>query len=182
MSSDVLVLNQSYMPIGLVDWQTAVKLWYENVATVEVSDEAKVLRSQCFEMGMPRVIRVKNAFTRMARKREVPTTRRNILVRDNATCQYCGDGVSTRSYTIDHVIPQCQGGKTTWENVVIACQECNHQKGGRTPQEAGMTLLSTPKAPKSGDPRFTFRLHINKMRKEWAPWADWLYYNVALDK
>jgi 5-methylcytosine-specific restriction endonuclease McrA len=48
---------------------------------------------------------------------------------------------------MDHVVPRSQGGLTTWENVVTACRECNHRKGGRTPEQANMLLLATPRQP-----------------------------------
>ena len=118
-------------------------------------------------MGMPRVIVVRNASTRR-KKQTVPCTRRNLLVRDNATCQYCGHVVRTSEYTIDHITPVCQGGKSTWDNLAIACMPCNKEKGGRTPAQAGMALLSKPYTPKPTDPRFNFKLHVHKMR----PGAD----------
>ena len=51
--------------------------------------------------------------------------REYILQRDNHTCQYCqkpGD-------TLDHVLPQTEGGMTTPKNCVIACTKCNEKKG-----------------------------------------------------
>jgi hypothetical protein len=60
--------------------------------------------------------------------------------------------------------------------------KCNKHKGGRTPEQAGMELLSTPKAPKAADPRFNFKLHIKTMRPEWKDWESWLYWNAVLDK
>jgi hypothetical protein len=46
------------------------------------------------------------------------------------------------------VVPRSQGGGHSWENVVGACRLCNRRKGGRTPEQAGMKLLSEPKAPR----------------------------------
>jgi len=70
------------------------------------------------------------------------------LSRDNYTCQYCGAMPSRRELTIDHVLPRSRGGKTTWENVVTACQKCNGRKGSRTPEEAHMKLRVWPKRPR----------------------------------
>jgi hypothetical protein len=50
--------------------------------------------------------------------------------------------------SLDHVVPRCQGGLTTWDNIVVACTDCNAKKAGRTPKEANMKLLSIPKRPK----------------------------------
>ena len=180
--TDCLVLDMNWEPVGFCSWQNAVKLWRKDRAKVIKEDEGgKVLHSPFFEMGMPRVIVVRNAWTR--RKRQaVPCTRRNLLVRDNAECQYCGRVVSTHEYTQDHIIPQCQGGKSTWTNLVVCCMKCNKSKAGRTPQQAGMTLLSKPVEPKANDPKYNFKLHINKMRPEWKEWESWLYWNAVIDK
>ncbi len=48
---------------------------------------------------------------------------------------------------MDHVVPRCQGGTTTWLNAVAACEPCNAAKGGRTPEQAGLRLLSRPFEP-----------------------------------
>ncbi|MDJ0574063.1 MAG: HNH endonuclease [Xenococcaceae cyanobacterium MO_234.B1] len=73
-----------------------------------------------------------------------PVSRKNLLRRDAHQCQYCGNG---KHLTIDHIIPRSKGGKHSWNNVVIACAVYNSRKGNKTPQEAGMTLESKPKAP-----------------------------------
>jgi len=148
-----------------------------------------VLRSTSFEMGLPRVIQVKNAWVKRMRT-AVPCTRRNLLARDHATCQYCGHVVGTHEYTIDHVNPRCQGGVTEWLNCVIACVKCNKRKGGQTPEAAGMPLLNQPYIPKVNDPRFNFKLHIKHIRPEWTEWQNWLYaekasyayWNIELEK
>lgn len=61
--------------------------------------------------------------------------------RDGGACRYCG---SCFDPTFDHIVPRCQGGLTTTENLVVACRGCNSKKGGRTPAQAGMALLSRP--------------------------------------
>ncbi|HJW09501.1 MAG TPA: HNH endonuclease [Holophagaceae bacterium] len=62
----------------------------------------------------------------------------SILRRDGHNCQY--EGCVRRGTTVDHVVPRCQGGKTTWTNLVACCLICNSRKGGRTPDQAGMKL------------------------------------------
>ena len=72
---------------------------------------------------------------------------RRVLKRDHHTCQY--EGCHSRATTVDHVVPLCQGGKTTWQNLVAACLPCNQAKGGRTPEQAGMCLKRIPRGPRA---------------------------------
>lgn len=86
-------------------------------------------------------------YIRIPRQLRLPCSRRAVFARDRETCQYCGQQPGRANLTMDHVIPRSQGGQTTWENVVTACRDCNHRKGGRTPEQANMVLLSTPRQP-----------------------------------
>ena len=79
---------------------------------------------------------------------EIRLTRRNLLLRDNFTCQYCGKRVSASNFTIDHVMPRSRGGGGSWENFVVACFKCNVAKRDRTPKEAGLVLRTIPSKPK----------------------------------
>ena len=62
--------------------------------------------------------------------------RKSLYKRDKNTCQYCGEKKIIDELSLDHVIPKCQGGITTWENIVVACISCNSKKAGRTPKQA----------------------------------------------
>ena len=180
--SECLVLDSNWTPVGFVGWQRAVKLWYEDRAKIIKEDESgRILRSQSFEMGMPRVIVVKNAWTRRQRL-SVPCSRRNIAIRDHSTCQYCGKVLKTEEYTLDHVLPRALGGISSWLNLVLACVRCNKRKNCQTLADSGMRLLQAPVEPKTSDPRFNFKLHISKLRPEWKEWSSWLYWNAVLEK
>ncbi len=195
--NDTLVLDMNWQPVGFTTWQNAVKLVWEERAQVVKEDEAgRILRSPSFSMGMPRVIVVRNAWTKR-RRQAVPFSRRNIAVRDNSECQYtgrweenggsrywvpCGEILHTHQYTLDHVIPRSQGGVSSWTNLVLACVACNKAKAGRTPQQARMQLRSKPTEPSTSDPKYNFKLHIKNVRNEWREYADWLYWNLVLDK
>ena len=72
---------------------------------------------------------------------------RRVMRRDHYTCQY--EGCHSRADTIDHIIPVCQGGRTTWQNLVACCLPCNQAKGGRTPEQAGMRLKKVPEGPRA---------------------------------
>ncbi|MEM1418500.1 MAG: HNH endonuclease, partial [Myxococcota bacterium] len=71
-------------------------------------------------------------------------SRRNVFLRDEQTCQYCG---SRSDLTLDHVLPRSRGGASSWENLVACCRECNLSKGQRTPDEAKMNLQRKPVRP-----------------------------------
>ena len=187
--NDTLVLDMNWKPVGFTDWMNAVKLYWEDRANIVKEDEGgRMLRSPSFEMGMPRVIQVKNAWHKR-RRLAVPCSRRNIYMRDEGTCQYCGKHVSTQEFQVEHVKPRCQGGITVWTNVVAACSRCNKAKAGMTPEQARMPLLRQPFVPKVDDPKFNFKLHIKQIRPEWTEWQQWLYaekaswayWNVELD-
>jgi 5-methylcytosine-specific restriction endonuclease McrA len=95
---------------------------------------------------VPRIIRLV-AYDKVP-KREVKFNRRNVLARDENRCQYCGKRLPASQLSIDHVTPKSRGGKSTWTNVVAACNPCNTRKGGRLPWEAAMPLRKAPSVPR----------------------------------
>ncbi len=76
-----------------------------------------------------------------------PLSNTALFRRDAFLCLYCGERFPASQLSRDHVTPVSRGGADSWSNVVTACKRCNHQKGGRTPEEAGMTLLAIPFTP-----------------------------------
>ncbi|MCB1088183.1 MAG: HNH endonuclease [Verrucomicrobiae bacterium] len=73
---------------------------------------------------------------------------RNLWARDGGHCQYTGRELRPGEGNIDHVVPRSRGGRTTWENCVIAARDVNTRKGSRTPDEAGLKLLRQPRTPR----------------------------------
>jgi len=129
----VLLLNAdaqplSYMPLSTISWQSAVKTIFQEKAKVLASYENRLLRSSSFSMPMPSVILL-HAYHKHPSKAKF--TRRNLFIRDEFKCQYCGDRFNYGDLTIDHVIPKSRGGKLSWENSVAACMPCNVAKGKR---------------------------------------------------
>jgi 5-methylcytosine-specific restriction endonuclease McrA len=143
---DVLVLNATYEPLSVVSVKRAVVLLLKEKAELIEAAQAK-LRSENFALPVPLVIRLVY-FVKIPRRVSLPVTRRGVLSRDHYTCQYCGVAPPRKYLTVDHVLPRSRGGKTTWENVVTACEKCNGRKGSRTPTEANMKLLSDPRRPR----------------------------------
>ena len=141
---DVLVLNATYEALNVTSLQRAVKLVFSGKAEV-LHTHDKPLRAATFEMRMPSIIRMLYYIRRP--RQQVALTKKNVLLRDDYMCQYCGrkgDG----PMTVDHVIPKSTGGPSTWENLVCACLACNNRKNNRTPQDANLHLLRKPRTPK----------------------------------
>lgn len=126
---NVLVLNFDYTPLNIVQGRRAIVLLLKDRAQM-VSERVIRLR---FYVSMP--------LSRTAREKP---TKAAIYRRDNNTCQYCG---STRSLTIDHLVPKCKGGEDSWTNLTLACAVCNTRKGSRTPEQVGLKLKKKPRPP-----------------------------------
>lgn len=161
--SKVLVLNASYEPLNITSWRRAIVLLLKGKAEqLEYHTQVVATRS-----AKPTVIRLRY-YVRVPYK-EIPLTRKNILERDDHTCQYCsyrGDNL-----TLDHVIPRSRGGGESWDNLVAACVRCNVHKGSRTPEEAHMPLLSRPRRPHSSL-HFEIARNIRSGRNmEWQKYA-----------
>lgn len=147
--STVLVLNSSYEPLNFTNWKRAVVLLLKN--------KAQVLSQ--------RVIRLLN-YVKLPLSKMIETkpSKAMIYKRDDNKCQYCG---STRSLTIDHVIPKSKGGGDTWDNLVVACCSCNAKKGDKLLEQSGMKLLRQPKQPYN---KVLFTLNKSNV-KEWKEYS-----------
>jgi 5-methylcytosine-specific restriction endonuclease McrA len=144
LASQVLVLNASYEPLQLMGVKRAVGLVLAAKAHV-IEAGAEKLHSASCAIDRPVVIRLSRYVN--VPYRTVPCTRRGIMLRDNFTCQYCGDQLPAHQLTLDHIVPRARGGRTTWENTVAACRQCNGKKADQTLHSARMTLRSTPIQP-----------------------------------
>ena len=172
-----LLLNATYEPLKVVHWQKAVTLWCQGKVEI-VAEHEREVRSPKLSFKLPSVIRLLR-FVRIKRKFDyVPFSRASIYARDKHTCQYCADVFPTAELTFDHVVPVAQGGRKDWENIVTCCVSCNRRKGGRTPAEAGMRLLRTPRRPDSA-PAVRIKLTLNEHPQSWR---DFLYWNAELDE
>lgn len=144
--SHALVLNASYEPLQIVSWQRALQLLFQGKVEV-VEDSEKEVRSVRITIRIPAVLRLLEYIPLKKKKQIVRFSRINVFMRDQYTCQYCGECSSKSHLTLDHVIPVVQGGGKSWENIVTACKACNQKKGGRTPQQAKMHLVRKPGVP-----------------------------------
>ena len=169
MHQPVLVLNASYEPINICAARRAIVLVLKGVAMTE-EENGHYLHAARIAMRVPSVIR-------LVEYRRIPhqtraLSRKNILLRDRNTCQYCAKVLPSAELTLDHVIPRSRGGTSSWENLVACCQECNRVKGTQLPHEAGMKPIREPRA---------FTLHTSRhiMRmigRSDAKWRKYLFY------
>ncbi|XP_012465455.1 uncharacterized protein LOC105784198 [Gossypium raimondii] len=143
-----LVLDISYRPVNVVCWRRAICLEFmEKADVLEYYDQT--VNSPSGSFYIPAVLRVPHLLQVVKRRRiRSNLSRKNVLFRDNFTCQYCS---ARDNLTIDHVLPVARGGEWKWENLVTACAKCNSKKGQKTLEEANMKLIKVPKAPKDYD-------------------------------
>jgi len=183
LNSSVLVLNRSYLPIHVTSVRRAFAMVYQDLACVvddryEVFDFESWRRAatlgDCDVIGtpsgwirVPRVI-VLRIYDRIP-KRHVRYSRANVFARDKFTCQYCGIRPSRSNLNLDHVIPRSMGGRTTWENVVCSCVDCNRRKGGRTPEQARVGLRRAPTKP-----RWTPLMNVGLSSVRYEEWTPFL--------
>jgi 5-methylcytosine-specific restriction endonuclease McrA len=172
-----LVLNATYEPLNVISWKRALSLLYQGKVEVlaEYDREVKSLR---FTIKLPSVLRLLKYVKVRRRARHVKFSRANIYARDHHTCQYCGHKCPTEDLTFDHVIPIVKGGSKTWDNIVTCCFECNHHKGGNTPEEAGMHLIRAPQEPDWVPSVIHLTIGVRSAPESWR---DFLYWNIELD-
>jgi 5-methylcytosine-specific restriction endonuclease McrA len=138
-----LLLDTHYQPLGIIDWQKAITLIVQEKAEV-VREGLTSARTVDRIFNIPKVLRL---LRRSYQKYQPSFSKISIFLRDKGSCAFCGDRLSHKTFTIDHVIPTSRGGSNAWLNVVTACKGCNGKKGARTPSEAKMTLLYQPRVP-----------------------------------
>lgn len=175
MNQGVLILDVDWRPLRVAHWHTVITDFFKGgkIEVVEYSRD-RTIKGVKQDYPMPSVVRVLKRFKRD--NISIHFSRINIYNRDDFTCQYCSQKFDTEDLTFDHVVPRSQGGKTCWANIATCCVNCNSEKGSRTPQEAGMKLLRTPKKPR-WLPVITIDVGREKMPEEWAA-----YWTRGLEK
>jgi 5-methylcytosine-specific restriction endonuclease McrA len=187
--AQTLILNHTYRPHEIVDWKEAVfrmfrgklevLVQYDEVLTVlgrnhlATFPELRLALRQVIgtdaesitiKVPAVAVVRRKIALVKSGAK----FSKINVCLRDDFTCMYCGKKLPMSQLNYDHVIPRDQGGKTVWNNIVMACYPCNSKKANKTPEEAGMRLLTVPRQPKTL-PMPEPRIDQGSVPEEWLP-------------
>jgi 5-methylcytosine-specific restriction endonuclease McrA len=116
----------SYLPLSTIPWEDAIKYLVLDKATPLEFYEDWIVHSANWETPVPSVMILKEY---EKRKTSIRFSKHNVFLRDGYICQYCGDDVNKKTATLDHVLPVSHGGKTTFENTVCACSDCNASKG-----------------------------------------------------
>ncbi len=165
MNEPVLLLNQNYEPLNICRARRAVVLLSKGKAE-SVADHAHRIRTVRRAFPRPAVIRMLYHVRRP--RLQVRLSRREVFVRDEFTCQYCG--TSDGDLTVDHVVPRRLGGKRRWENLVTACRRCNLHKAGRTPREAKMRLRARPDRPPSAFYHVIWQMAAGNVDEAWQPY------------
>lgn len=184
LNRKVLVLNKVWLPIRIISAQRAFKLIFagkssaidsetyyaynwEDWVKQPIKEGDYTISSPNFVVKVPEVI-VLSHYDKVYKK-NVKLTKRNIYIRDKYKCQYTGKQVSQSESDIDHVIPRSQGGKNTWDNMVVCSKDVNRRKGDKTPEQAGLKLIKKPKKPKYDglliDPKMNIPESWNKFIK-----------------
>lgn len=164
-----LLLNPWMAPQKIISWERAVVLLVlDKVDVLEHYEEE--IRSPKLTIRTPAVVRLKKAGR--VNKQAVRFSRINVYTRDGFRCQYCGERKAMRELNYDHVIPRVRGGQTIWENIVTCCYACNDRKGGRTPEQAGMTLRKKPFKPQTLPVAPMLCLTRSEMPDAWLPYCS----------
>ena len=164
LAAPVLVLNKGFQPVRITTARQGFTLLYlgraraldrsyephdfgqwASLSTLELTEDDELIGTPRGRIRVPRVILL-SSYNRVPQA-PLRLSRRNIFLRDGFTCQYCGERPGTRELNLDHVMPRSRGGRSTWENLVTSCRDCNLRKGWSTPEEAGMLLRSRPVRP-----------------------------------
>ncbi len=177
-----LVLNAdmqpvSWAPLSVWSWQDAlVAVLQDRVVQVKTYDDV-VIRSSSRAFPVPAVVALKGYRKRKA----VAFTRYHLFLRDEFTCQYCGNRFPAKKLTFDHVTPKSKGGKSAWTNIVACCAADNLRKGDKTLRQSGMRLLRPPFEPTP------YELDSIARRVPWVngelhrTWLDFLYWDAELE-
>lgn len=163
-----LLLNTTFEPLSVLSWKKAVTLVF--LGKVEVLKEyERDIKGVSSVMKQPAVIRLR----RLVRNNHsnVKFSRRNVFLRDDYTCQYCGQRFDPKYLTCDHIIPRSRGGSTEWTNIVTSCIRCNLKKSDKLPDEVEMFPRKRPSRPNGF---YMVMLHVGmKVYPEY--WRDYLF-------
>ena len=162
----VLVLNRNWQAINIrtpadafcqmatnvataleIDGQNHIRpVTWDEWITLPIRDCDNAVHTVRGAIRVPTVIVAVN-YARVPKKRP-KLCARAIRERDGNRCQYTGALLRPDEGSLDHIVPRSRGGKDAWENLVWSSKAVNTKKGNRLPHEAGLKLLTVPRASK----------------------------------
>lgn len=165
MKRKVLALNRAMIPVEFKDAKDAFRIVCKQRAFIfdtnwarytldewilsnyrELGEFGGSMNTVNFNIPLPPAI-VLDEYDRVQR-RTINPNRENVWKRDGAKCAYCKVPVRLKDATLDHVYPRSKGGPDIWENLVCACQPCNHKKDDELLHDIhDMELMVKPFAP-----------------------------------
>lgn len=181
--SKCLLVNADYSPLGIISWKRAI-VWSikhedSDKYGIEIIDFYKNDHIVCVDkkIPIPAVAKTRRYFK--IKNQPITFSRKNIFVRDNYSCQYCGKHLEARELTYDHVVPKSKWfsethSPTNWTNIVTACVPCNRKKGNRTPKEANMPLINKPSVPNKNMLYLPILHSLNRIKNEIPD--EWIIY------
>ena len=155
MTMRILKLDVGGRPIAWISREDGALLYCREQVAWEAGTEEIVLRGgYSRRTGLRSLLRVNSIVATISLDQRADEwegtpalTNPGLFRRDDYICLYCGEELPPAMLTRDHVVPLSAGGRDTWENVVTACQPCNHRKDNHTLEDIGMRLLAVPYAP-----------------------------------
>lgn len=182
-NKECLVLNADYSLLTVVNWKKAL-IWYFKYHNknygIEIVDYYKndwIMGVHDKKYPIPAVVKTRRYFRS---NNNVNFSRKNIFIRDDYTCQYCGIKKHISELTYDHMIPKSvwnynNGSPTSWTNIVTACMQCNRKKGNRTPQQANMPIQTYPYKPTKNQKYLPIVTYLSRIDTENMP-EEWKIY------
>ncbi|MFT7223122.1 MAG: hypothetical protein ACI82Z_000654 [Cellvibrionaceae bacterium] len=177
----VLRLSASGMPTRWLFIKTATILYSKQLILWEIGDQGSLMRGGYNRYGQRSVIGVAPVIATKGHGQSVKVrsfSNTMLFRRDNHLCLYCGRFFRSQELTRDHIVPRAQGGTDNWSNVVSACKRCNHSKGNRTPEQAGIKLLAVPFEPNPFEYLYLANRHIiadqmDYLARQFSRRRDW---------
>ncbi len=185
-SPNVLALNANWQAIDVYTAQKAfcmmasgaaagidtsfgnmIPILWDKWVLLNTESESEAAMTSKGPIRIPRVVITVNY--KSLKMKTDSLTHETIARKQNYRCAYSGKEVKRKNWSLDHIIPKSKGGSSKWDNLVIADKEINNKKADRTPEEAGLTLLHKPQAPKKMLPADDIRSRFGVLHKEWAP-------------
>jgi len=159
----ILLLNATYEVLSFISENRAFKLLYKEKADVVSTWNESIKIGNELHL-FPATLKLKKIIRR--NYYYINFSRHAIVKRDRQVCQYCLKKLPLAEVTIDHVIPRCKGGISSFTNCVVSCFECNSKKADSYLHEVDMELAIKPMHPS-----FDNKFYLSHPPKFWH--EDW---------